>query len=132
MKKLSLIIAMILMASVCFGANTQISGVNYEEASIDTDPGTDGYWCVPVSAKYQGGAYTTEIWFYIKTIGTSATVSLQWSSDNVTFYDVQDGEYTEIGRYVIRDYAKGVYYRVGVKDDDQGSSGASLVGIHYK
>lgn len=135
MKKLLLIIAIILFATTTFAANTQTSASTsagrYEAASVDTDPGANGYGTKSISIQYTRGMQATELWFDIYTIGTGATITLQRSPDNVTFYDMQDGDYTEIGGWVIHDATAGTYYKLWVKDDAQGSGGASLFRLKW-
>lgn len=114
--------------------NSRSSGLTatgrYEEASVDTDPGTDGYGCNPVSIIYDIGQDVEEMRFYIKQIATSATITLQWKrSGDSTYTDYDD--YTEVTRKVIRDNSAGMYWRAIVKDNNQGSSGTSIFGIDW-
>ena len=143
MKKFLLVISMILlMATTAFAVNTQTSYrtstagvvVNHEEASVDTDPGASGAGCVPVSIQFMRGEKPDEIWFYVKSIGTGATITLQWSDDaGVTYYDYPTTRYEiEVGgRDIIRDRSAGVYWKLMVKDNEQGSGGASVFGISW-
>ena len=68
--------------------------------------------------------------FYIKSIGTDAEVTLQWKrTDDASYSDLDT--YTAAGKYTIQDKANDVYYRAIVKDDKQGSGGASVFGIEW-
>lgn len=101
--------------------------LNYEKASVDTDPGTDGYGCKGV--RLSDLPNIDHLTFAILTLGTAAEVTLQYSEDNVTFYDHPDSPYTAITIQKIDD--KTLYWRGLVKDDKQGSSGASVFGIYW-
>ena len=115
------------MANIRTSAST--SEGRYEEASVDTDPGANGYGINAVSIQHSQGIEAEEMWFYIKSIGTAATITLQWSSDNSTFYDYDD--YTAVGKYIIRDKSAGAYWKPIIKDDAQGSAGTSIFGISW-
>jgi hypothetical protein len=68
--------------------------------------------------------------FYISSIGTDATVTLQWkdvNDDNYTDYE----DHTAVTRQVITEAARDTAWRAIVKDDAQGSSGASVFGISW-
>ena len=100
------------------------ASLKFEEASVDTDPGSAGYECNAVSFD---GTFTQKI-FYISSIGTGATVTLQWKRDTAsTWTDYED--YTVVTRQVIQEYAPGIQWQAIVKDNNQGSSGASVFGI---
>lgn len=99
-------------------ANTRVGyrgtpdgSLSYEEISVDTDPGADGY------ASKQTSAYVDkQMWFYIKSI--TGTVTLQWKRGaDVTWTDYED--YTEVTRKIIEDSANGMQWRVLVKDNNQ-------------
>jgi len=95
----------------------------FEEVSVDTDPGADGYGCNAVS--FNGA--TPKV-FYIASIGAGATVTLQWKRSTAsTWTDYAD--YTTVTRQVIQEYAPGIQWRATVKDNNQGSSGSSVFGI---
>jgi len=137
---LMVVLAMMMISGVCFAANSQTSyrtstdgvHVNRNEASVDTDPGTDGLGCLPISIKATRGEKAVEMWFYVKTVGTDATITLQWSDDGgTTYYDYPTTRYDieAGGKDIIRDSSAGVYWRLIVKDNEQGSSGASVFGI---
>lgn len=101
-----------------------------EEASVDTDPGADGYGCNSVTHldAYQSGGRQKV--FYISQIGTGAVVTLQWKRDTATTWtDFED--YTEVTRETINEQAYGIQWRAIVKDNAQGSAGASVFGICY-
>ncbi len=135
MKKLFiLIIACLLIAGNLYAANARTGNKGtpdntlfFEQGFVDVDPGADGYWCEGVSAS-QLGNDNVEIRFYIKAI-TGATVTLQWKrATDSTWTDYED--YTEVTRKVIRDNSKDVFWRAGVKDDQQGTS--STFGIDWE
>ena len=139
MKRILLIVLAIMMVpSVCFALNFRTSGNSalgrFQEASVVDDPGTAGYGCNAVSIQTAMGLEEKEIWFYVKSIGTNATITLQWSDDlGVTYYDYPTTRYDieTGGRDIIRDSSAGVYWRLIVKDSEQGSSGASVFGISW-
>lgn len=109
------------------------SNGRYEEASVDTDPGANGFGCNPVSVDSHRGLEHEEIWFYIKSI-TGATVTLQWKfktdsdwgDEDAAWTDYED--YTEVTKKVIHDDSTG-YWRAIVKDNNQGTS--SVFGISW-
>ena len=108
-------------------ANSRTSGETYEEASVDTDPGANGYACLSVSNKVSAKFLN----FYIKSIGTGAEVVLQWKrTDDTSWYDIGNA-YTATGKYALQDKATDVYYRAIVKDDKQGSGGTTVFGIEW-
>ena len=137
MKRILLIVLTLMMiSSVGFPANSRDSASTstgrYVEATVDTDPGTNGYACTAVSIQYTRGQDVEEMWFYVKTIATGATITLQWSDDaGTTYYDYPTTRYDieAGGRDIIRDSSAGVHWRLIVKDNEQGSSGTSIFGI---
>ena len=139
MKKLLLIIAMLIFVSgICYGANTQTSASTsngrYEEAFVDTDPGANGHGCLPVNIPYKQGQNAKEMRCYIKSI-TGATVTLQWKFKSDSDWGDVDADwtdyedYTEVMRKIIRDKSEGVYWRMIVKDNNQGTD--STFGISW-
>jgi len=110
---------------------TDATGYVYgTEASVDTDPGASGYGCSAVSLRRTVGLTATQKVFYIKSIGTSAIVTLQWKREaDLTWTDYAD--YTAVCRNAIADPSQNMYWRAIVKDNNQGSSGASVFGIDW-
>lgn len=108
-------------------ANTQTSSTRSEQASVDTDPGADGYGCNSVSLPTAGAR--GKVYFYIKSIASGATITLQWKkSADTVWYDYED--YTAVGRHAIDDNASDVAYRAIVKNAAQGT-GTSIFGIDW-
>ena len=93
--------------------------LNYEEITVDTDPGASGYACEGVCLANLAGK--DKMSFYISAI-TGATVNLQWSRDNVTFTTYGD-DYTTVTKVNI--YDETVYWRSIVADDNQGTTSTS-------
>jgi len=129
---LTLILLALVFYTPAMAANSQATGTGglyFEEATVDTDPGANGYGCNEVSILAKRGADAEEIRFYIESIASGATITLQWKrSDNSTWTDYDD--YTTVIRKVIRDNSHGVWWRAIVKDDAQGT-GTSIFGIDW-
>lgn len=93
-------------------------GINREQATVDTDPGSSGYYTDAVYTNGEGNLH-----FYIKAC-TGATVHLQWQHvcDSTSWFDYDADGYTAVGRYHIEDNTPGVKWRAGVKDNNQGTT----------
>jgi hypothetical protein len=118
-------------------ANSRSSGriidgdaANFEEASVDTDPGTDGYATTAICPALIAQNEERAVRAFISSIGTAAEVTLQWSRSGATAYTDYD-TYTAVDRFEITDRSEGVYWRWIVKDDAQGSSGSSVFGFDW-
>ena len=118
-------------ANTAYDSSDGHTGYYYVQASVDTDPGANGYGAEAVNVK-EAGRITEdyEVWFFISSIGTDATITLQWKrANNLSWTDYED--YTEVTRKVIHDRSHGMYWRAIVKDDNQGSGGFSVFGIDW-
>jgi hypothetical protein len=137
MKKLILLIfTFLLITSTLHAANartgnkaTPNSALNYEQVVVDTDPGANGYFTLPISVQDLPEEYD-ELWFTVETI-TGATVHLQWARcttntcSGATWIDDGDGPYTAAANKVIHDATKS--WRTGVKDNNQGTTSTSTI-----
>jgi hypothetical protein len=137
------LVVLILLGSKCFAANaitgytaTPDDALHYEQASVDTDPGVNGYGCNPVSARYTAGWNAEEIWFYIAQI-TDGTITLQQAycpdSDCSSATWVFHSEYTSTvdgSEFVIHSSGDNVFWKAFVLDNDQGT-GTSIFGIRW-
>ena len=133
---LMLVLAMMLVSSIGFAANSKSAGSTtqgrFVQVSVDTDPGGTGYSSDAVCNKNVLGLYVDTVRACITSIGTGAELTLQWSLDNITWYDYEDSPYTTAPqRFVIEDVSAGVYYRWHVKDNKQGSGGSSVGRIDW-
>lgn len=137
MKKILLIVlALMMVSSLCFAVNSKTAGSTtagrYVQVSVDTDPGVGGYSSDSVCINKVVGSYGEKVRACITSIGTGAELTLQWSLDDVTFYDYEDSPYTTAPqRFIIQDNSYGVYWRWHVKDNKQGSGGTSVGRIDW-
>ena len=114
-------------------ANTQTSvNLDYklEEASVDTDPGADGYGCKPVAFNDSYRADARSMIFYISQIGTGAIVTLQWHRAGVSTWTDYES-FSVVTRQIIEEQSYSTEWRAVVKDNNQGSAGASVFGISW-
>ena len=100
------------------------SGLNFEEASVDEDPGAAGYGCNPVRNEKMAGKGM----FYIDEI-TDGTVTLQYKRINKSTWTDYD-DYTAEAREKIDDTTPNIEWRAIVKDDAHGT-GTSVFGIEW-
>lgn len=117
-------------------ANTRTEGtdsagqVYFQEASVDTDPGAEGYGCTPVTLRTTVGGMIKQMVFYVKSMSVAdATVTLQWQRYADTSW-TDYNEYTEVCRYVINDVSNNVYWRAIIKSGDRGT-GTTVFGIDW-
>ena len=114
-------------------ANSKSNGDRYAYATIDTAPGADGYWCDSVSMSSKN----TKAMFFSRRGGGTATVTIQFKcpgdadwTDLTTDESLADGE-----RLRVDDFASGVKYRAGIKEDssadDTYTSGTITVGFDW-
>ena len=97
-------------------ANTKTSNSNQEYATVDTAPGTGGYWTNEIT---ETGKYQEKLFFSVRDMGTSfsATVTVQFQPDGDD--DWSDyGTYTSNSREVLEIGTTGNKWRAGVKEGD--------------
>jgi hypothetical protein len=110
-------------------ANSRTSSDRREEASVDTDPGANGYGCNAVAPSRLPVQNKKEVMFYIKSIASGATITLQWKDlDDTDFTDYAG--YTTVGRHVIREIAKDTEWQAIIKNAAQGT-GTSVFGLSW-
>lgn len=114
-------------------SNTKYSGTNYEDAYIDGNPGSDGYWTNPISPANVG----KEVYLSVRSVGDSAfsgTVTIQFKTgrDGEIWQDYPD-------TYTAPAYEKfdvgmrsEVQWRVGVKQDADYDSGEIKCGFDWR
>jgi len=113
-------------------ANSQISINSYyklEEASVDTDPGANGYGCKEIVFD-KDRAIGQKLVFYISQIGTGAIVTLQWRRSGVSTWTDYES-FSVVTRQIIEEQSYPTEWRAVVKDNNQGSAGASVFGISW-
>lgn len=114
-------------------ANSRSSAHRHEYASIDTAPGTDGYWCNEVSMAEK----RVNQLFWSRRGAGIGTVTIQFKcpgdstwTDYVTTEDLSTGQ-----RFRLDDQAIGVRWRTGIKEDtsanDCYTSGTITVGFDW-
>ena len=115
-------------------ANQKANGSRYSYASIDTAPGTDGYWCDSVSMS----AKKTDALFFSQREDGVGVVTLQFKTpeagsewtDYATTLTFEEG-----ARFRIDDMAAGVKWRAGIKEDTSAdptyTSGTIIVGLDW-
>lgn len=106
-------------------------GFYFEKASVDVDPGTNGYGCNPVpNTARRPGREPGKKRFFISSIGTDAEVTLRWKYDSDAAWTEYE-TYTAVTRVTIDDTTAGVSWDAIVKDNKQGSSGTTVFGIDW-
>ena len=109
--------------------NAKLNGPRYKYASIDTAPGTGGYWCDSVSMSAENA---NELFLNVSGGGT-ATVTVQYKlphtgsvwTDYVTTETLESG-----ARFRLDDHGAGVKWRVGVKSGGYASD-TIIVGFDW-
>ena len=101
-------------------ANKKVNGDRYAYASIDTAPGEGGYWSDAVSMSNKN----TKSLFFSYRGGGVGTVTIQFKcpedddwTDLTTDQTIEDGV-----RFIVEDFASGVKYRAGLKEDVNSSA----------
>jgi hypothetical protein len=124
-------------------ANSQSSGNNYEYATVDTLPGSAGYFTKAIDVK-QIRKLGAKLFFSIREAAaelseapsaeSTVTVALQFKCPgdaDWTNYDSLDGSTFAIGNRVeIDDGASGVLWRAGVRSDEY-TSGSVTFGFDW-
>lgn len=113
-------------------ANSRTSANRYEEASVDTDPGSAGYGCNPVSPRAKSkaiGEQGKKVCFYISSIASGATVTVRWKRRGAVSY-TEYGDYTAVTREQLSDDSVDILYDAIVKDDAQGT-GTTVFGFDW-
>lgn len=110
-------------------ANLRTSTDRREQASVDTNPGADGYGCNPVCPVRQPEGDKKDLMFYVKSIAANATVTLQWKDlDDAAYTDYAD--YTTVGRHRISEIALNTEWRAIIKNAAQGT-GTTVFGLSW-
>ena len=121
MKKL--IVLLIIATSFIFiSANSVTSGNNHEIATVDTDPGSSGFFTRQVNI-------VDQISFFVTGSG-SMTVTLQFQPPGITTW-TDYATYTTDTRVTIDDASKSVKWRAGVKETADYSSGSKSFGFDW-
>lgn len=106
-------------------ANSKTTKSGYVQISVDTDPGESGYYSDPIQAKKEGAR------FVLYAQEGDATVTIQFKQPNGTWTDLSHSETIEDGAmFVIDTAAASVSYRIGVKDNGQGTE-TTIAGLYW-
>jgi len=117
-------------------ANAKLNGPRYHYASIDTAPGSGGYWSDAVSMSKVNANQL----FWSRSGEGLGTVFLQFQlphtgaawTDYISGQDLVDGE-----RFRLDDMGAGVKWRTGIKEDTSADpitvavSGTTIVGFDW-
>jgi hypothetical protein len=127
MKKLSIFL-LITVSFLLISVNSRNSQSNFEVATVDTAPGTEGYWTRSTNASTAGTNGRDNITFFISGTG-SMTVTIQFNSPGSNVWTDYD-TYTSTTRVRIEDGSKSVLWRAGVKNGEY-SSGSLTFGFDW-
>lgn len=106
-------------------ANSKDSKGAKSQITIDTDPGTDGYWSDPVNASAEKAR------FLLYAQEGDATVTIQFKQPGGTWTDLSHSETVEDGAMFVLDTAAApLSYRIGIKDNNQGT-GTTIAGLYW-
>ena len=114
-------------------ANSRTSGEYKEYATVDTAPGSAGYWTNSVSLRQR---QITKLFFSLRDGGASAgdwdgTVTLQFKcSGDSDWTDYDTYTSTDIPRKLIEGNAGHVIWRIGVKETEY-TSGSLVLGFDW-
>lgn len=119
-------------------ANEKSSGEYYEYATVDTDPGADGFFTNPVSPR---GKKVSKLFFSIRETSPDSVTALSTITVVLQFKCAGDAEWQDYyndgnafvtgERKMIEDDAGGVMWRAGVKDADSSFDGSVTFGFDW-
>jgi len=115
-------------------ANSKLNGPRYKYASIDTGPGSGGYWSDAVSMRNE----STDALFWVRTGAGVGTITIQYKLPHTgaAWVDYVTDENLAIGeRFRLDDKAAGVRWRAGIKEDTSAdntyTSGTIVTGFDW-